>query len=347
MVPPSGTIMSEDNEEWDCYGIMLRDDDEEFGEEEYIFSHQSATTTDKENAIDSSSECEMQEKEVTEEEAELDCITDQEMREFLQQCRNRGDELILVGDFNEAVGEDVNGIVRIIQDLNMTDLMSARHNQDLPATYSRGRRCLDYGFAMAQACTALQKCGYESFGHRYHSDHRAYFFDFDIRKLFGTAIQALSKFEPRRLHSTNAKQVTAFLRRMDEIMRSCNAYARGDKLDLPVRRDAHAERLDFDVLNGSLVSERGIPAFQTPEWSKALATARIRVAVLQKVMTGLKHSKVHSQDLLDQYQRVCEDLVFPQNKAMCQQYLTEARQSVATLVNESFAQRDPRIQAAY
>ena len=270
-----------------------------------------------------------------------------DLRAFLQQCRNRGDKLILVGNFKEAVGEEVNGIVRIVQDLNMTDLMSAQHNRDLPATYSRGRRCLDYGFATAQACAALQKCGYESFGHRYPSDHRAYFLDFYIRKLFGTAIQTLSKLEPRLLHSTNAKQVTAYLRKMDEIIRSCNAYVWGDKLGLPGRRDAHAGRLDFDVLNGSLVSERGIPAFQTPEWSKALAKARIRVAVLQKVLTGLKHSKAPSQGLLDQYQRACEDLIFPQKKAMCQQYLTEAHQSVATMVNDRFCSKRPGIQAAY
>jgi hypothetical protein len=133
----------------------------------------------------------------------------------------------------------------------MTDLMSARHHQELPTTYSRGRRCLDYGFATAQACAALTACGYESFGHRFPSDHRAYFMDFDIQKLFGTAIQPLSKFAPRMLHSTNAKQVTAYLKRMDQIMTSCNAYARGDQLDLPGRRDGFAERLASDVMNGS------------------------------------------------------------------------------------------------
>ena len=263
-----------------------------------------------------------------------------DLRSFLQQCRNRGDELILVGDFNEAVGADTNGIVSIIQDLNMTDLMGARHNQELPATYARGRRCLDYGFATALASAALKQCGYESFGHRYPSDHRAYFFDFDIRLLFGTAIQALSKFEPRKLHSTNTKQVTAYLRRMNVIMQSCNAYERGDKLDLPGRRDAQAERLDSDVLNGSLVGEREVPMFQKPEWSKALASARIRTAVLQKLLTGIKHNKAPAQTLIDQYNQMFEDQPFPQTKATCQRYLNVARSEVTTIVNESFAQRD-------
>ena len=263
-----------------------------------------------------------------------------DLRTFLHQCRNRGDELILIGDFNEAVGEDRNGIVSIIQDLNMTELMGARHDQQLPATYSRGRRCLDYGFATAIASAALKRCGYESFGHRYPSDHRAYFFDFDIRNLFGNAIQALSKFEPRKLYSTNRHQVTAYLRRMDAIMTSCNAYERGDKLDLPGRRDAQAERLDSDILNGSLVSEREVPMFQKPEWSTALANARIRTAVLQKLLTGIKHNKAHSQDLIEQFTQTCEGLPFPQNKTICQKYLTDARSEVNIIVHDSFAQRD-------
>lgn len=222
--------------------------------------------------------------------------------------------------------------------------MSARHNQPLPVTYSRGKRCLDYGFATAQVCAALQECGYESFGHRFPSDHRAYYFDFVIRKLFGTAIQPLSKFEPRQLHSTNAKQVTAYLRRMDAIMISCNAYARGHKLEDRGRRDAYAERLDSDVLNGSLVSEQEIPKFQEPEWSKTLENARIQAAIIQKVLTCMKQGKPTPQTLLDQCQCECSTWPFPQDIRTCQQHLIEARRSVMLIVNKSFAQRDQEFQ---
>ena len=148
-----------------------------------------------------------------------------DLKAFLHQCRQRGDELILVGDLTEEVGENADGMVRVVQDLDMIDLMGARHNVGLPVTYSRGRKCLDYGFATARVCAALTACGYESFGHWFPSDHRAYFFDFDTRRLLGTQIQPLSKFEPRQLYSTNAKQVTCYLRKMHSIMLSCNAYA--------------------------------------------------------------------------------------------------------------------------
>ena len=103
-----------------------------------------------------------------------------DLKTFLQQCRNGGEELILVGDFNEAIGKEVEGMISLVQGLGLIDLMGARHNQALPFSYARGGRCIDYRFATANVCAALKKCGYESFGYRFPSDHRAYFFDFDI-----------------------------------------------------------------------------------------------------------------------------------------------------------------------
>jgi hypothetical protein len=64
--------------------------------------------------------------------------------------------------------------------------MSSRH-ADLqpPATYARGRHCIDYGFATPRVIQSISQCGYEQFNARYSTDHRAYFFDFETAKLFG------------------------------------------------------------------------------------------------------------------------------------------------------------------
>jgi hypothetical protein len=263
-----------------------------------------------------------------------------DLKHYLQTCRNRGDELIVVGDFNEAVGEELDGMLGVVQGLGLIDLMGARHGYELPATYARGRKCLDYGFATPVIGEALEACGYESFGNRFSSDHRAYFFDFDIGRLFGTQIQKLTKFEPRLLHSTNAKQVTSYLRRMHAIMTSCNAYARGKQLTNPGRRDAFADRLDSDVLNGSLVSERSLPVFHTPEWSKELAEARVRVSMFQKFLSCTNHGRPYPQTLLDQFPHLCPDTPIPSGKDVCQSHLAGARQIVKTIVEDSFSQRD-------
>jgi hypothetical protein len=171
-------------------------------------------------------------------------------------------ELILVGDFNEDIGDEASSVVSIVQQLNMVDMMGARHQQDLPATYARGRKCLDYGFATPNVCAAMVTCGYEGFGHRFPSDHRGYFFDFDIHRLFGTHIQPLSKAAPRLLHSTNVKQVTVYLRKMHAVLSSCNAYARGDRLEAQGKRDRFFRRpflltIFFDVKCYQLCTSEG------------------------------------------------------------------------------------------
>ena len=212
-----------------------------------------------------------------------------DLKTFLTQRRNRGEELVLVEDFNEDMGEDALGVLSIVHQLNMVDMMGARHQQDLPATYSRGHKCLDYGFATPTVRAALVSCGFEGFGHRFLSDHRGYFFDFDIHRLFETHIQPLSKVEPRLLHSTNARQATVYLRKLHAVLTSCNAYTRGDWLASQDTRHHFAERLDSDILNASLVSERAIPYFQAPHWSKALMLARNQLSSLQKVLSCLRH----------------------------------------------------------
>ena len=184
-----------------------------------------------------------------------------DLRVYLLQLRELGDEIILVGDFNEEVGSESSSLLAILRELQMENMMSTRHRgKQFPATYSRGRRCIDYGFATPQVCHLLRQCGFEPFGHRFLSDHRAYFFDLHIGTLFGTHIQPLSRFEPRGLQSTNAKQVSAYLRRLDTILKASNAYNRGDRLEANGDRHPFAEhQLDSDLVAGSLASERSLP----------------------------------------------------------------------------------------
>jgi exonuclease III len=58
---------------------------------------------------------------------------------FLKERRSQGDDLILVGDFNEVLGSKVDGMSQVAADLELINLMQVQHHQPLPATYSRGK----------------------------------------------------------------------------------------------------------------------------------------------------------------------------------------------------------------
>ena len=71
-------------------------------------------------------------------------------------------------------------------------LMQTRHLHKPPATYARGKNCLDYGLATQRVANALLLCGNKAFNQRFATDHRAYYFDLDNEVLFGNVIQKLA-----------------------------------------------------------------------------------------------------------------------------------------------------------
>jgi exonuclease III len=126
---------------------------------------------------------------------------------FLRLRRTQGDELLLVGDFNEELGSEIDGMSQIAAEFQLLNLMQTSHSSKPPPTYARGRKCLDYGLATHHVASALIRCGYEAFNERFATDHRAYYFDLDTEALFGNKTQHLASHSLRVLKSNNIEQV--------------------------------------------------------------------------------------------------------------------------------------------
>jgi hypothetical protein len=147
-----------------------------------------------------------------------------------------------------VLGSELDGMSQVAADLELINLMQVRHQQSLPATYSREKKCLDYGLATSHVANALRSCGYEAFNERFPTDHRAYYFDFDTDILFGNKTQTLAPLSLRILNSNNAEQVTQYIKLKYQYLESRHAFDRAVQLTLPGDRHAFAERLDTDVL---------------------------------------------------------------------------------------------------
>ena len=65
----------------------------------------------------------------------------------------------MVGGFNEHLGTDPEGMVKIAGTLGLIDLMASRHSSSPPATYARGSKRLDYALANPLASDALISAG--------------------------------------------------------------------------------------------------------------------------------------------------------------------------------------------
>lgn len=267
-----------------------------------------------------------------------------DLRQFIQQTKTQypgQHEILVLGDFNEQIGDTPQGIARLAAEFHLTDIyrMQHPHLQDI-ATYSRGHKRLDYALGSTIIAQAVRACGYEQFNYRFHTDHRASFIDFDTEKLFGSATPTLMNHSSRILHSNNVKEVTQYITQRHALLTSCNAFARAKALTKPGNRHQFAERLDADVLRTSNIAERRTHRFREPPWSIELSTARKKVSILAKALT-MKKTGIDHTDILRQETANLHDIVeIPDSIEECSTALKRAKKHVTEIVERSFATRE-------
>jgi hypothetical protein len=204
------------------------------------------------------------------------------LHHFLQQRSQEGDEIILTGDFNEALGDETDGISKLCSSFNLVDLMFSLHKSRQIPTYARGKKRLDYALATPFAASTIVAGGYEPFNHHLASDHRAFFLDFDEAALFGSQSPRLTYIQRRDLHAKNPKEVTKYLEAKHNMMEAHNIFERIQRLiDEPTLNPALAKSIDTDLYRISIAAGKKCQKFREPEWSTKLHEARARVGILK------------------------------------------------------------------
>ena len=240
------------------------------------------------------------------------------------------------------MGTDPDGISKIACSLSLVDALREYHSQELPPTYARGTRCLDYALATPIVADAIARCGYEAFNSRHSSDHRAMYIDLNmLGSLFGTQFQPLAKHQPRMLQSHNVGQVTDYIRTKYQWMAQHNVFDRVKRLN--VERDNHhlAERLDKDLVAASLYAKKKTRRMAEPLWSVVLSKARVRVQLLKKCVsqhrTRLNSMEKIRRDWIAANLDACGP---PSTYRECVTELRAATREVQKLVSDSFTRRD-------
>lgn len=181
-----------------------------------------------------------------------------DLQATIRKLQSEGHGILIVGDFNEVLGEHQGGITQVAAECQLVDVMAAKYPHiNHPATFMRGRTCIDFVHARPRrVMTAVRYCGYEEFQHRVHVDHRTYYVDFDTTALFGTPLEEVAKFAARGLHSNNLKQNTRCIETTYSLLQAQNAFSLSLSLDRPEDCHQFAERLDRTILQASLAAEK-------------------------------------------------------------------------------------------
>jgi exonuclease III len=250
-------------------------------------------------------------------------------------------DILLLGDFNERLGEDPNGLSNITAHFQLVDILTTRHPTcESPATYARGHKRLDYALGTHRVAASIIAGGYEPFNYRFHTDHRAFYLDFNTHLLFGSPTQQLSRSVARGLQAKNVIQITKYISEKHRMLSECNAFERAKRLEFPGNRHRFAEKLDADIVQRSLSAERRTSKYGAPMWSLKLIAARRKVSILSKLLSMHKTGIDLTEILNAEMASLQHSFLLPATTHECNIMLRLAKREVAHIIATSFEVRD-------
>ena len=134
-----------------------------------------------------------------------------------------GEELILIGDFNENVYTGTYAKRLVLPDLNMTEQCLKTTKHHLPVKNFRGTRTIDAIFATpgvecVNACLLPNRTGIV--------DHRSFILDFTSASVVGENFPNVMPASSRELHCESARLIRNYTKVLDQLCDKNNMYRR-------------------------------------------------------------------------------------------------------------------------
>jgi hypothetical protein len=108
-----------------------------------------------------------------------------DLKTLVTAFRRNGHDLIVMGDFNEQVGCDNNGMALVLAAGGLIDSHVTHHGIELdPTTYAQGRTQFDYIFISERRKPYLLQAGIKPFYQCIYLDHRGLFIDLSLPGFF-------------------------------------------------------------------------------------------------------------------------------------------------------------------
>lgn len=154
-----------------------------------------------------------------------------DLRTELEIVLGKGYIPILLGDFNESIYTENNGLRKLMRSTNMIDPLAIQdtHRRDM-ATHARGSKRIDYIFVPRDILHAVTAYGITEMDEVIDSDHKGIFCDVDFEKIFDTPLAPLLNPKGRGVQGKCTTQAIRFLSEFDRIMNSRNIHKRCEDL---------------------------------------------------------------------------------------------------------------------
>lgn len=148
----------------------------------------------------------------------------------INKWKTEGAHIILGGNFNENLGDTMDGLAHLASTCKIADVHALFHDvSDEPATYVRGRKRLDYVFASDGVLPFIRSGGIEPFFTTVHSDHQGIFLDVDLTSLLG---DEMANILPPHLYgiSSNSPYAEKYIDSICKHLDEHNVHVRAHKM---------------------------------------------------------------------------------------------------------------------
>ena len=249
-----------------------------------------------------------------------------DLMEVIKKCQANNEWIIMGGDFNEVLGDDENGLTKIVQVCKLTDVVHHMHGQQPNfRTYDKGSKVIDYVLVSEEVLDCVVEAGYLPFQFRMESDHRGIFVDVDTAMLFGSLIANLSPLLARDISSKKPHQIAQYFQLLDKYLEDQNFWNNLKRLDTDPCEQL-AERLDRVLTAGCLYAAKRVKRYPSVPYSPEIVQLRAKFEIYKMYLLEMTNHTRYSKALANKRLKLGKDApVRPQTISECKKLKEKSR----------------------
>lgn len=263
----------------------------------------------------------------------------------MTELQSKGHDIIIGGDFNEALQDKNSGVLQIATRHHLVDPFLHKFPQYKEfGTHESGRRRIDIVLVSPAILPCIQAIGYAPFQHANDSDHRPLFIDLNTSLLFGNRSHPLTPAIGRTVKSKDKTIVTKYISTLYDELQRHKVFQLQSSIDVDSATPLVLEQVDRILGTGEATAERKCQPRRPEFYSLKLVQQRIEVSLLRRHLTALQRDQDRSAQLLNQMRRTGVTIVLPPTQSLTRQALHEAQTKLRETCKASFDTRQTELE---
>jgi hypothetical protein len=258
----------------------------------------------------------------------------EDLTALVKKARMEDKDIILTGDFNELVGDDPTGMVKVISAGGLTDAHSHQHGIVDITTYTRGVKRLDYVFVTPRLVDHILRSGYEPFHARIASDHRGYFVDFALAGFLDRQLPSIFSASSRAIRGTHPKNITKYVEHLHKVFKMRDIYRRV-KLQKNWYEKKKLEALDREITAVMLEAEEQCRIHHREPWSEEVNEVMTTANILRIHLSSLKNNIDCSNQIQQKQLLLKNQIQLPEDIAEASKALSLAQKKRRKLIRDN------------